>query len=54
MVLSNVSGRRGPWFCEGLIPRCRGIPGQGSRSGYVAEKREDGIREFGRQNEERG
>jgi len=33
MALSGISGRRGPWSCEGLMPQCRGMPGQGGRSG---------------------
>ena len=32
------NGRRGPWFCEGLMPQCRGMPEPGSRSGWVGEE----------------
>jgi hypothetical protein len=30
--LLDINGRRGPCFCEGLMPQCRGIPRQGIRS----------------------
>jgi hypothetical protein len=33
--LSGISGRRGPWSCEGSMPQCRGMPGQGVGSGCV-------------------
>ena len=29
----GINGRRDPWYCEGLMPQCRGMRGQGSRSG---------------------
>jgi hypothetical protein len=52
-----INGRRGPWFCEGLMPQCRGMPGQGvsgsvgwvdggSGSGWGSRGREDGIGGF--------
>jgi len=31
MALSGISGRRGPWSCEGLMLQCREMPGQGGR-----------------------
>jgi hypothetical protein len=31
------TGRRGPWSCEGLIPQCRGIPGQRSKILWLCE-----------------
>jgi hypothetical protein len=34
MALLDNSGKRGPWSCEGLMPQCRGIPGQGYGSGW--------------------
>ena len=27
-VLSGINGRGGLWFCEGLMPQCRGMVGQ--------------------------
>jgi hypothetical protein len=27
LVRPDISGKRGPWSCEGSIPQCRGIPG---------------------------
>ena len=42
MALSNINGRRGPWSCEGSVPQCRGMPGQGSGSEWVGEQREWG------------
>ena len=42
--------RGGPWFCEGSMPQCRGMPGQGSRSGWVSEQEEKG---WDRGNEEK-
>ena len=44
-VLRDINERRGPWSCEG--PQCRGMLGQGSRSGWVGEQGEEGgDREF--------
>jgi hypothetical protein len=37
-----ISERRGPWSCEGYIPQYRGMPGPGSRSGWVGEQGERG------------
>ena len=34
-VLSDISGRGGPWSCEGSMPQCRGMPGRGGRSGWA-------------------
>jgi hypothetical protein len=31
MALSGIHGRRCPWSCEGLMPQCRGMPGQGGK-----------------------
>ena len=31
-------GRRGPWSCEDHMPQYRGMPGPGSRSGWVGEQ----------------
>jgi hypothetical protein len=40
-----------PWSCEGSLPPCRGMPGSGSRSGWVGEQREgEGIGNFQRGN----
>ena len=35
-ALLGIDGRRGPWFCEGSVPQCRGIRGQGGWSGWVS------------------
>ena len=35
MALSVVNGMRGPWFCEGSMPQCRGMGEQGGRSGWM-------------------
>jgi hypothetical protein len=35
MTLSGINGRRGPWYCEGLMPQDRGMLGQAGRSGWV-------------------
>jgi hypothetical protein len=37
-----VSERRGPWSCEGSMPKCKGMPGPGSGSGWVGEKWDGG------------
>jgi hypothetical protein len=42
MTLWDINERGGPWPCEGLMPQCRGMPRQGSRSGWVNEQGEDG------------
>ena len=31
-----------PWSCEGSMPHYSGMPGPGSRSGWVGEQVEDG------------
>ena len=41
-VAEGINGRRGPWSCEGSMPQCRGMSGQGSRSGMVGEQGEGG------------
>ena len=33
----DINGRRGPWYCEGLMPQCRG-----SRSKWVGKQEEGG------------
>ena len=38
------NGRRGPWSCESSIPQYRGMPGAGSRSGWVGEQAGGGDR----------
>ena len=42
MALSGISGKRGPWSCEGSMPQCRGMPGPGSRSELIGEQGEVG------------
>jgi hypothetical protein len=42
MALLDINGRRGSWSYEGSMPQCRGMPGQGSRSGWVGEQWEGG------------
>jgi hypothetical protein len=50
-----LNERRGLWSCECSMSQCRGMPGQGSGSGWVGEQgEEDGIGDFQRGNEERG
>jgi hypothetical protein len=41
MVLLVIIGRRSPWSYEGSMPQCKGMPGPGSRSGWVGEQGED-------------
>ena len=44
----DITRRRGSWSYEGLMPYCRGMPGQGSESGWVGDqKKGDGIGVFG-------
>jgi hypothetical protein len=44
MALLDINGRRGSWFCEGLMTQCRVMPGQGSGSEWVGEQgKGDGI-----------
>lgn len=48
MVLLDINRRRGFWSYEGMMPYCRGMPGQGSESGWVGDqKKGDGIGVFG-------
>jgi hypothetical protein len=42
MALLDINGQRGPWSCEGSMPQCRGMTGQGSGSGWVGEQGEGG------------
>ena len=37
-----ISGRRGSCSCEGSMAHYRGMPGPGSRSGWVGEQEEGG------------
>jgi hypothetical protein len=37
-----VNAQRSSWSCEGSMPRYRGVPGPGSRSGWVGEQVERG------------
>jgi hypothetical protein len=37
-----INERKGPWSCEGCMPQYRGMPGPGSRSGWVGEQSEWG------------
>jgi len=40
MALLGISGRRGPWFCEGSMPsvgKCQGREVEGSRGGTLIE-----------------
>jgi hypothetical protein len=38
MALSGINGRKGPWFCEGLMNPCRGIEGrEAGVGGWVEE-----------------
>jgi hypothetical protein len=36
--LDGHNGRRGPWSYEDYMPQYRGMPGPGTRSGWVGEK----------------
>jgi hypothetical protein len=40
MGLLDFNGRRDPCSCEGLMPQCRRISGQGSQCRLVGEQRE--------------
>ena len=40
MALWDINEKRGLWPCEGSIAQCRGMPGQGSGSGWIIEKEE--------------
>jgi hypothetical protein len=43
MTLSGINERRDPWSCEGSMPQCRRMPGQGSGiGGLVSRGRERG------------
>jgi hypothetical protein len=53
MAYSVINGRKGPWSCEGSMPQYRGIPGLGSRSGWVGEQGE-GVRDRGYSKEKLG
>jgi hypothetical protein len=43
MAKSVINGMRGPWFSEGSMPYCRGIPGPGNRSRWVCEQGEEEL-----------
>jgi hypothetical protein len=52
--LVNDQWEERPWSCEVSMPQCRGMPGPGSRSGWVGEQgRWKGIGGFQRGNKER-
>ena len=36
-----INGRKDPWSCEGSMPQYTGMPGPGSRIGWVGEQREE-------------
>ena len=38
MAQLAINEMRGPWSCEDYMPRYRGMPGPGSRSGWVGEQ----------------
>jgi hypothetical protein len=42
MAFSVINRRRGPWSCESSMPQYRGMPGLGSRSGWVGKQEELG------------
>jgi hypothetical protein len=47
MALWDINEKRGPWFCEGLMSQCRGMPGPGSGSRWVGEQGKGGrVRGF--------
>jgi hypothetical protein len=35
MALLGINEKRGPWSCEGSMPQCRGMLGQGGWSVWV-------------------
>jgi hypothetical protein len=37
MALLYINESIGPWSCDGSISQCRGLPGSGSRIGWVGE-----------------
>jgi hypothetical protein len=37
-----INGRRDLWSSDGSVPQYRGMPGPGSRSGWVGEQEEGG------------
>ena len=39
--LVNDQWEERPWSCEVSMPQCRGMPGPGSRSGWVGEQGEE-------------
>jgi hypothetical protein len=41
MALWDINGRSDPWHCEDSMPQYRGMPGQGSGSGWVIEQGEE-------------
>jgi hypothetical protein len=42
VALWDISERRSPWSCEGLMPQGRVMPGHKRRSGWVIEQGELG------------
>ena len=54
-TLLVINRRRGPRSYEGSMPQYQGVPGPGSRSGWVGEQRErGGNREFSEGNQGKG
>jgi hypothetical protein len=39
----SSTGGDTPWSCGGSMPQCRGMPGSGSRSGWVGEQKKGGV-----------
>jgi hypothetical protein len=37
MALWDINGRTDPRACEGSMPKCRVMPGEGNRRGWVDE-----------------
>jgi hypothetical protein len=55
--LWDINERRGPWSCEGSMPQCREMPGQGSGSVWVGKQGKGGgewDREFLEGKQEKG
>jgi hypothetical protein len=45
----GINGRRGSWSCEGLMPQCKGMQGQGGQSwGHTLIEAGGGGMEFQR------
>jgi hypothetical protein len=48
--LVDINERRDLWSCEGSMPQCRGMSGQGSRSEWVNKQGDGGWYVGGRGN----